>query len=69
MGIVLVLTSNRSTPCPPLVVPVDDRKRKRVVRVPGFTRVLIEPVVFRLKTRVIRDGFGIRFQSYPSTRL
>ena len=44
MAIALVSTYNRSMPCPPLAVPVDDRKRKRVVRVPGFTRVLVEPV-------------------------
>ena len=44
MAIVLVSASNRRTTCPPLVVHLDDRKRKRVVRVPGYTQALVEPV-------------------------
>ena len=54
--------SSSSAGCRPFKTPLDDRKRKRVIRVPGFTRVLVEPVGFCLKARVARDGscsFGL----------
>ena len=44
MVIVIVSTLNRSTHCHPRVASLGGRKRKRVVRVPGFTGVLVEPV-------------------------
>lgn len=69
MVIALVSTSNRSTHCHLLVVALDGRTRKRVVREPGFTPVIVEPVWFSLKTRATRNGFGLHSQNYPSTCL
>ena len=67
--LVVVPTSSRRGRRRPFAIPLDDRERKRVVLVPGFIQALVEPVRFRLKTRVICDGFGLHFQNYPSTRL